>query len=206
MSLPASDNFNRPSEYPLAGNWTTAPGANAFDKSTTGVYPPTSRETIMYWNADAFGNDQYSQVKLSNMYGNGPAVRIKTSGTTINAYLFISHDGTSGLDFYKCVEGSYSQIGSTHARTNSDGDIFKLVVTGTAFDMYVNGDLEVSQTDLSLSSGSAGMIGFSSYKAMDDWEGGDVAAGGGRTTKNTRSWDLGVGAGMAFTINKGCSQ
>ena len=33
-----------------------------------------------------------------------------------------------------------------------------------------------------------------------------VAAGGGRTTKNTRSWDLGVGAGMAFTINKGCSQ
>ncbi len=80
----------------------------------------------------------------------------------------------------KCVNNTTTKLGSTYSRTLTDGDTIKLEVSGTTLTPYHNGTALATQDDSSLSAGYAGLYiaGAGGSFPMDDWEGGNVAAGG----------------------------
>jgi hypothetical protein len=60
VALPASDNFNRANANPAGGNWTTMPLAVAI-QIISNQCAASGVGAAARWNADTFGNDQYSQ-------------------------------------------------------------------------------------------------------------------------------------------------
>jgi hypothetical protein len=181
MSLPQTDNFNRAFQYPLAGNWTTSPGFGALTGYNNAVCTQTTIWSSTYWNADTFGNDQYSLCLVLKPEWCGPAVRIASAGTGNGYYIFAGATPPNGVCVFKVVDGVNTQLGSEISRTNADNEIWKLSVSGTTLTPNVGGSDLSTRTDSSLASGSAGMMIYSTYGSgvyLDDWEGGDMPASG----------------------------
>lgn len=82
----------------------------------------------------------------------GPIGRAAVSGPTF--YLARTAQG-SGYQLYKCITGSYTQLGSTSAKTFSAGNTYnvKLDMAGTAIKLYAEGSgtASISQTDSAIS-------------------------------------------------------
>jgi hypothetical protein len=181
MSLPATDNFNRAFQYPLAGNWTTSPGFGPLTGYNNAVCTQSATLSSTYWNADTFGNDQYSLCLALKPEWCGPAVRLASAGAGNGYYIFAGATPPNGVAVFKVVDGVNTQLGSEISRTNANNEIWKLSVSGTTLTPNVGGSDLSTRTDSSLASGSAGMMIYSTYGGgvyLDDWEGGNVAAGG----------------------------
>ncbi len=175
-ALPATDSFLR-TDTTLGSNWTATSGAitewtlNAI----TGASPssPSNFEEA-YWNADSFGNDQYSQavIKRGTAGTEGVAVRMSAGYNGYRATLF----GGSGCSITKDVSGSGTDIGSCSV-TWTDGHTLKIEVIGTAITVYDNGASIGTATDSALASGSAGIVGFQDAGTnLTNWEGGNTGA------------------------------
>lgn len=183
MALPATDDFNRANEDPLAGNWTTVTGRNAL-KIVSNAVRGTVDATVnaSQWNADTFADDQYSQVKCVGTVGNakGPMVRVAAAANTF--YTFI-YNGTNTLGVYKCLAGTTTQIGANYSHTFVQNEVLKLAVAGQDADAvltpYINGVEQATRAGVAtLNSGSAGMrTSDADASDLDDWEGGNVAGG-----------------------------
>lgn len=203
MALPASDNFDRSNESPLATNWSTAAGASALVLSSNKVTGTSGGWSAAYWDADTFANDQYSQVKFldTNLYPH-VAVRIKAEGTSKSYYLFGTLDATT-CRFGKWVNDSFTQLGSNVSHTIAANTVVKMAVTGTGatfkLEVWIDGVSEhtYEASESSITAGSAGISIYNNSAYVDDWAGGDVTAAG-RTTKNTRPHPLGIFHGMGF--------
>lgn len=179
MSLPATDNFNRGPDT-LGANWSQNGTATWTISVTNDVSFSGASFAFVWWNADSFPDDQYSQLKTITSSYNGPACRVDTGGA-ITGYSFYTID--SGI--YKWVAGSRSSIGS-YSGSFSNGDTAKVVCTGSStvtIEVFKNGVSLGSTTDSSspIASGAAGMLGDGSGGGLDDWEGGAVGGGGGPT-------------------------
>jgi hypothetical protein len=201
MALPAIDNFNR-IENPLAGNWTTVTDRNGLKATGTICAGSTAGVgNASYWNADAFNDNQYSlaEIKGGGTY-QGTIIRVSA---VANTFYFLDVVSDSAISLYKCINGSYSQIGSQAAANCTAGHIVKIDANGTTITCYVDGASKISETDSAIASGSAGLEVYDNYLiyGFDNWEGGNVATGG-RTTKNTDPWNFGQGHGMSFRMVK----
>lgn len=180
MALPASDNFNRANENPLAGNWTTQTGANAMQLSdSTRVRGTVTGYNAAYWNADAFGGDHYSQI-VATIVASGnsafPCVRMQSGAAS--AY-YVRGNGAGTVGVYKIVNGTITQLGSNYALTVANGDTLKISITGSVITISHNGvPHATTQTDSALTGGSAGVGSGNTARYADDWTGGDVAASG----------------------------
>ena len=176
MALPATDNFNRANEVPIATNWSTAGNSNGMYLVSNQLHGPGTLEGCSYWDADAFGNDQYSSGTCitTSPWGGGPAVRISAS---VQSYYFFGI-GNGYFRGCKYVAGVFSQIGSNYTSTPANGDVLKLSISGTTLTPTLNSVEQSTRTDSSLSAGSAGMAAYDLAAKWDNWEGGDVAAGG----------------------------
>jgi hypothetical protein len=90
------------------------------------------------------------------------------------------HAASVNFSIDKFVSGTFTNLG-TRTQAFSDGDLVYLEVQGTTLVAKVAGSqLGASITDSAIASGKAG-ISFSSTEtsaSLDDWEGGDFAAGG----------------------------
>jgi hypothetical protein len=177
MALPASDNFNRANENPLAGNWTTAPGASAMQLFSNQVTGSTGANCTSFWNADTFGNDQYSQVTPvdNTNFGAGLAVRVRTT-TQYDCYiLFLNASGS--VQIYKIIAGSVTLLSSPNF-AYAAGDVIKLEAVGTTLTAYKNGVAQANPaTDSALTAGAAGLFANNFNLFLDDWEGGNVTTG-----------------------------
>lgn len=192
LTLPASDTFNR-NDSTLGSNWTGVSGAItdwvvcdsticSASPNHWGVYSNyTGAEfAIAYWNADSFNADQYSQATVFDIGGTngyvGLGVRI-SSGP--NGYFFTLE--SSSCQMYKFVSGTRSTIG-TCSLTQADGDVMKITAVGTTIKVYQNGVERGTATDSSVSSGSAGIIGYQSgTPSTYDWTADNISGGGGAT-------------------------
>lgn len=168
MTVIAADNFNRANGAPGA-NWTAVINSftivsNAIDGTNGADY------NVMYWNADAFPDDQYSQLKISAATDGGPAARI--TGTNLATAKLYYIDARTGSDrLLKLILGTETQIASLP--TYLANDIAKLHPTGTSIQAYKNGIANGSPaTDSAAPTGSAGVAMFSAGAAYEDWEGG----------------------------------
>jgi hypothetical protein len=186
MTLPVIDNFPY-SDGDLAtissGKWATAPGFGGLTVSTNKLLNTASAWNCCYWTADSFNNNQYSLCLLIDSGGwLGPAVRIAAAGSG-NMYFIMPGDPLpNGVRFFKVINGSFTQLGSTVSRTNVDGEIWKLSISGTTLTANIAGvDVATQDAGSELTSGYAGITICTSYKTMDNWEGGNVGVGGGST-------------------------
>jgi hypothetical protein len=183
MALPASDNFNRPDENPLGGNWTAPDGVD-FSKFLLSshflVGQGGSTFQLMYWNADSFGSDHKSQATLNGTglttaYG-GVAVRIQASGQA--CYVFGDHAGTYKIS--RMDAGALTNL-STVTGTPTVGDVLRLEVSGADLTAFVNGSTPSGGTanDATYTGGAAGLWGYSGLTAfeLDDWSADNVSGG-----------------------------
>lgn len=167
-----TDDFNR-ADGGLGANWTTGYGAGGQIVSNQAGGGNSGDYSMSFWNADAFTDDQYSQVvRVNNENYRAVAVRCNaTSGG--NCY------GAFGnaTQWHKLVNGSWSQIGAI--ADSALNDVLRLEVVGTSLDYKLNGVSASTTTDASLTAGAAGMAFFNNISRVDNWEGGDL--GGGAT-------------------------
>ena len=175
MALPATDNFNRANANPIGGNWTTVTGKGNIQIVSNVAIGTISGINAAYWNADAFSNNQYSQVKLGAVASTwfGPAVRFSSSAYT--GYLAESSNGTS-LVLYKVIAGTTTSLAS-YTVTVSAGDIIRLEVVGSTLTVKHNGTTRITHTNAEIASGSCGLWVNDSdaAKSLDDWEGGSFS-------------------------------
>jgi hypothetical protein len=165
VSLPAFDFFSR-ADGPLGANWTTQNGTAGIVSNEAQV---TATNTEVFWNADVFGNDQYSAVVTTVVIGNeGCIVRASGTGGSRNNYL-----SYGGSDIYKDVNGSYSLLASGSGG-HANGDTVRVEVLGTTITVKVNGVQKNSVVDSTHASGSAGFFGDHASSRFDNWEGGNI--------------------------------
>ncbi len=182
-SLPASDDFNRSNESPMAGNWSTpASGADPFFLSSNVVQGTgASNENYGYWNADVFPDDQFSQATLvsnTSSFDCGVSVRVSTS--TASSYSFGNRGNTATTGIFKIASGTFTLL-LTSGTPVANGDVLKITAAGTTLEGFINGVSIGTTTDATYTSGSAGLNGYGSggVCAFDDWSGGAVGGGGG---------------------------
>lgn len=176
MALPATDAFTRAdSTSSLGANWTAIVGT--YGVNANRAYPNTSgNESALYWNADAFGNDQYAQATLTTLAG-GAWAGVLVRGTAGTNYYAYYTDGGSGY-FLKYAGGAYTEY-VADSQAWSVNDVVRIEAEGTAIRVKRNGSVLHSTTDSGLTSGSAGVAGFGGYtvgSSLDNWEGGDLGA------------------------------
>lgn len=187
MSILATDNFNR-ADGGLGANWTTVTGegspaivSNVVQTGATGT------DSLAYYNAATWPNDQYSAVKLvtaaTAFCGNGPVVRAAAGADTYYQLEgnFAGSGPAAGLRLLKRVAGTGTQL-VQNSYAWSAGDTARLEIIGTTLTGYINGVSRITATDAALASGNAGLIvyvdsGLTLLAKIDDFEGGDFGGG-----------------------------
>jgi len=144
---------------------------------------PSGYETSVYHNG-TYSDDQYSQAKFISIqtgFAIGVSVRNSTTGAR-DYYGF--YTGQSQSYLYKVDNNVYTTLAIGTAWTAND--VVRLEVEGNELRCYRNGSLDVSISgdgklaDASFSTGKPGVSGYgnSAITLIDDWEGGDIYAGG----------------------------
>jgi hypothetical protein len=180
-ALPASDNFNRATESPLAGNWTnTAGSGNEAQLDTNAVFFQTGAALCMaYWNADAFNGNHYSQITLASYDDTTKqfAVAVRVQSGTVSGYYFGAWVGV--YEIGRIDSGTATAI-TTGLGTPAAGDVLKLEVSGTTLTAYVDGASvgtgATTSGGAAITGGAAGITGYGGALGgtLDNWEGGDV--------------------------------
>jgi hypothetical protein len=174
----AHDDFDR-TEGELGPNWTTDPSwGSGLSISGNKVVAATAGGS--YWNANTFGDDQYSQIRLTGTVGSWSGVIVRGNLRPAPFYLVTVKPG--GADLYSWSNGSLTRL--AHDDTGwATGDVVRLEVrtmveTTAHLTIYQNGIelLSYDDADSFIASGQPG-IGLRSGTggmSLDDWEGGSV--------------------------------
>jgi hypothetical protein len=190
MALPATDNFTTGSDQALAtysASWTQNNGAANVLDATDDVVSFDNSDWLAHWNADSFDDDQYAQLVLSAVGEDtwiGPSARVAASATTGYLIDCRSKVGATSKYLSKLVAGSWTTLASS-TNSYSVSDLIRLEAEGSTITPLVNGSEDTdlgAQTDSAITSGSAGLAGYGKFAPVsrgDDWEGGNLAAGGG---------------------------
>ena len=178
MALPATDDFNRTNANPAGGNWTTLKDLSAIQVSSNTV-KGTSGESDAIWNADSFGNDQYSQITLVTNDNDGWrwGVLVRGAGASATtAYVLRANTWSAeGCGLSSWVAGSLSLL-QTVSQIIGAGTVIRLEAQGTTLRIYDDGvQIGTDQTNSSIASGSAGISMLNTTAAADNWEGGNLA-------------------------------
>jgi len=133
-----------------------------------------------FWSANSFSQDQYSQVRISNV---GP-----WNGVIVRAQLIIDRFylafvfGVNDYRIYLRKDGLYYSLSSGNTETWAAGDIIGLEAAGlnpVQLTLLRNGNPVLTYTDTTenLFGGSPGIGIYSPsgyHLAIDDWEGGNL--------------------------------
>lgn len=171
MALPAQDDFNRADATGLGPNWSPVINdfrviSNGADGNATGA----GADNLVSWSADSFQADHYAQVTVVTTNDGGPTVRTSgTSRATSRAYIL---DAQASPSVQKCVLGTFTTLGSPSAYAN--GDVAKIVGTGTTIAAFKNGIAAGSFVDASNTTGSPGLYQFAQGGRYDDFFAWDV--------------------------------
>lgn len=199
-ALPATDVFTSASDQGLttySPNWIYN-GSSIFTVrgATDDVVPATgtNSDSLAHWN-DVFNNDQYSQVSVSSTGSNDSGAAARVAASAMTGYAFSGNNAASYLSKY--LSAVYTQLGS-NGESVTAGDAAKISTSGNVITPNKNGSTTGTpgaQTDASISSGSAGMYGYSntSQTALDNWEGGNLAGASATSLlldRGRRSQDL----------------
>lgn len=186
MALPATEDFAGAAGA-LAGSWTQQRddiGA-ILNRDGSGKAIPAiaGADCYVFWNADVFDADHYSQVIIawaSAVVDNYAQVTCRAKDTTnalFDNYTLLTNGGSGAgnSEIHKRVNGVETTLASVPAAF-AGGDTVKIVVLGTGITVYQNGVSVGSTTDAAIATGSAGCgcyCGTSAVALIDNWEGGN---------------------------------
>jgi hypothetical protein len=178
----ASDNFNR-ADGGLGVNWAKPPASEnnlVIVNNHVGVDVENSHN-YAFWLPNSFSQNQYSQVRISNVGPwNGVIVRAQSG---IDRFYLALVFGANECRIYLRKDGLYYLLSTDNTGTWVAGDIVGLEAAGlnpVQLTLLRNGNPVLTYTDATenLVGGSPG-IGIYSPSgdnlAIDDWEGGDFA-------------------------------
>ena len=189
----ATDNFNRADGPGLGSNWgnvgpfASSSGVMRINASTV-IYGGGGGDAAARWvGTGTFTNDQYSSLKVT---GTG------TDFSYVGVIARASADQDGARDYYqyymrgifgttqleKHVNGSITVLDNTPSSlTWNDNDRIEIECEGTAIRGMQNAVTQHSATDSSLTTGAPGVFGSHVSTVApfgDDWEGGNITAGG----------------------------
>ena len=182
-----TDDFNRADSGTPGANWSTPTGFAAHDIIGNQLGPDTGTTPSRdYYSAVAWPGDQWSQATLSGTISGhlraGTAVRMASGADTV--YVGGHNPGdfsNSNRRLWKYVAGTNTSI-ATQAVDIASGDLLYTEIQGTALALKIGGLTQVTGSDASIATGSAGIDSrYSSDPATlrwDNWSGGDFAAAG----------------------------
>jgi len=172
-SLPATDTFNRTdascASGALGANWTQQNGeSRIFDNASRGCASVGS----VFWNADTFSNDHYSEATDGAGAFGQYAVTVRASGTGGSAHFcgLLVRDGLA----MRFIEDDPSNVLETTDDEAVAGDTVKLEIVGTTMTAYINDVAVDTNTACTITSGGAAGIYQTVSVDIDTWEGGDV--------------------------------
>lgn len=187
MALPATDNFNGGTQgeqlTTYSASWTLCNGDWDIQPAAADVLAPDDPGfNLAGWNADSFDDDQYAEATVDALASDiwiGLAVRCDVSTPEDDGYCWNSSTAYSWLG--KLIDGVETQLGNDGGAWGA-AEVCRLEASGTTLTPMIDGSEEDppgAQTDASLASGAAGVSGYgdSSLAQIDDWEGGNLAAG-----------------------------
>jgi len=179
--IAASDNFNR-ADGGLGANWTEPLASEnnlVIVNNQVGVDVENSHN-YAFWSANSFSQDQYSQVRISNVGPwNGVIVRAQP---IIDRFYLAFVFGVNDYRIYLRKDGLYYFLSSGNTETWAAGDIIGLEAAGlnpVQLTLLRNGNPVLTYTDTTenLVGGSPGIGIYSPsgyHLAIDDWEGGNL--------------------------------
>jgi len=177
----ARDDFNR-ANGPLGPKWAADPAwGNGASVTGNQVVSPLSNGGALFWGAQAFGADQFSQIRITGAIGDWVGVSVRGKIIPAQGYwLAVKGDGAS---LYSYVNGAFHLL-AQNATSWATGDTLRLevrtVATSTArLKVYRNGILLFTHDDAShfIASGQPGIGLYATTAiALDDWEGGALPA------------------------------
>jgi hypothetical protein len=179
MGVIATDNFTRADASTLGSNWTNTDSSSWGISSNQAHCTATGGDSFAFtvWNANAFPNDQYSQITISSLAAlTGlicPGVRMSLSAETS----YFCQELSNTLYIVKMVAGSNTNL-TSGSYTPAVGDVIYLSAVGTTLTAKVNGTTVLTTTDSSISSGSAGMGGLfiGNSTLVTPWTGGNFVS------------------------------
>src|SRR5438067_126803 len=182
----AADDFNRP-DGGLGLNWAKpAPAAEqTLVIANNGVTPDVEgTHCYAYWVGNTFSQDQYSQVRISNVgIWNGVIARGQSS---VDRFYMAFAFGPNDYRLYLRKDGLYYDLQNGNTETWVAGDIMRLEASGSnpvQLTLLRNGNPVLTYTDTTenLVGGSPGIGIWSTpgdHLAIDDWAGGNLGMQG----------------------------
>jgi hypothetical protein len=183
MALPATENFTGTAGN-LSASWTQQRTTRRVQRNGSGLGTQDAidaNDVNAFWNADAFANDQYSQIVPVGFGSGAMGVTVRAANTGDSAWdaYELYTDGLSGAghtELAVIVNGA-STVLRSFATTVATGNTIKLDAVGTTLTAYKNGVSLGTQTDSTYGSGSAGINSFwgtGAAPTFDNWEAGNV--------------------------------
>ncbi len=180
------DGTNAASTLGTQLSWTILSGNFQRISSYAATYPSGATECRGRCDSDLSANDYTVQASIgaSSPYGlyqgNGLIAR-KDSSATLTHYLGSWDFGAAWSDMWKCISGTYTQIGgptSDFSPAPNTWYLAKFNVSGSTLTQYLGGVQGNQVTDSSISSGTRGGVrGYSSYGGSyvywDNWSADD---------------------------------
>lgn len=210
MALPATDSFTRADNASLGANWTNVSGGSwtnghkvASNRADCSVFDVIQASI---WTADAFAADQYSQAAMViSPFSAGLVLRMTADGA--QGYLARGGAGHGAVTLHVLSSAGLAAAFATLSANFTTNDVLKFTVTGTSFEVFVNGVSIGTGTDSTYTSGgSAGIYGrYSGNDGHDDWEGGTPggAPAGGQPYDSRTTQIPGMGPGGSLVSRGG---
>lgn len=196
-AIPASDNFNRVDEDPMAGNWSTSTGADSWRISGNAAHARGGVNfTITYWNADTFTANQSSQATLVGSIGSAyySAVGVRIQSGAASGY-FCGAWGASSYIIGRMDNNAVTPL-TTIGGSPTSSDVLKCAISSTTITFSLNGSSIGTASDPTYATGQPGLMGYDGAAALDDWTGDNVAGGGGGGSVPNALSTLGAGPGQ----------
>lgn len=167
-----------------SAKWTKLTGMTDITVATNAVRGSGAdcAAQITTWSGST--TSQYAQIVMTTKAADEGALLLFGNG--VSTYYYIRGDGANGIDVYKVVTGSFTQV---HGFGGSyvNGDTVYAENQAGNFNIKVNGASAYTFTDTAITSGKPGVGAFSASGLFDDWAAGDFAAGGGAFTPGVAS-------------------
>jgi hypothetical protein len=168
MALPATDTFTGSNNDPInTSNWTTLLGSFVvFGNRAIGQ---VSVDSLAFWDADTFADDQYAQVTYTQNYGYyaGPVVRAAAT----RGYWARVESSTSITLYRIDNSSSFNLLQTIGSLTIANGDVIRIEAEGTTIRVYQNGTQRgTDEVDATYSSGSAGIASYTDAAYLDAFE------------------------------------
>jgi hypothetical protein len=181
MALPASDDFERAGPG-LGANWTFIEGSDITIVGSSDAGTSSGNGQEVWWNADSFPDDQYSEIVLTNVDGEqGPICRANTGGT-YSRYGAMAQ-GTGGYNALEIINGgSWSHL-SDFSSPPASTDTLRIEAEGTTIRAKINGTQVASVTNGTHTTGACGFGYWDSAGTArtESWEAGALGGGGPAT-------------------------